>query len=84
MDGQAALNAWIESLRARGLAGAASTALDLIEPLGPLGAGVLQVGAPLLGLVVPRSAVMALADALDTPEGIQQLRAQLTDEDEVT
>jgi len=42
------------------------------------------VGAPLLGLVVPRSVVMALADALDTPEGIQQLRAQLTDEDEVT
>jgi hypothetical protein len=80
MDAQGALNAWIEGLRDRGLTGAATTILDLLEPLGPLAGGVLQIGAPLLGLLVPRAAVMALAEALDTPEGIDHLRGQLRDE----
>jgi hypothetical protein len=80
MNSETALTAWLDSLRARGLAGAAATALDLIEPLGPLGAGALQVSAPLLGVVVPRGAVMALAEALETPAGIERLRAHLRDE----
>jgi hypothetical protein len=80
MDGQAALDAWIDSVRERGLAGPATTLLDLIEPLGPLGAGLLHIGGPLLGLMIPRKAVAALAEALDTPAGIEQLRARLRDE----
>jgi hypothetical protein len=72
---------WIESLRARGWGHTLNLALDVLEPLGPLGAQMLWVTQPVLGLVVNRAALGELAHYLETPGGIARLRQQLTDED---
>ena len=54
--------------------------LDAAEPFGPLGAQVLWVAQPALGLVVPRDDVDGLAQLLDNPAGVAWLRAALLDE----
>jgi hypothetical protein len=69
--------AWIEGVRARGLGNALSVALDVLEPLGPLGAQLLWVAGPALGLFVSRDALGSLANALEEPGGIERLREQL-------
>lgn len=52
-------------------------ALDVLEPLGALGAQALWVAQPVLGLWLPRQAVRELAEALEAPGGIERLRAFL-------
>jgi len=69
--------AWIESVRARGLGNVLSVALDVLEPLGPLGAQLLWAAGPVLGLFVSRETLSGLADALEEPGGIERLREQL-------
>ncbi len=65
---------WIKQARERGLDGALGVALDVLEPLGPLGAQVLWVLQPALGLLGARKAVGDIADALEEPGGIDRLR----------
>jgi hypothetical protein len=71
---------WIQQVKARGLGDALSTALDVLEPLGPLGAQALWVAQPVLGLFVTHQALDHLAEALEQPGGIEQLRQMLEDE----
>lgn len=71
--------AWAQQARARGLAGALRLALDVLEPLGPLGAQAIWVAQPLLGAVIGRDALHALAQALDEPGGVAALRRHLED-----
>ena len=73
-------NDWISQLRARGWGDFLNTALDVLEPLGPLGAQLLWIAQPALGLFVRRDALGALAQALEEPGGIAALRKQLDDE----
>jgi hypothetical protein len=68
---------WVQQARTRGLGGALGVALDVLEPLGPLGAQLVLVAQPLLGLVVSREALTGVAQALEEPGGIERLREQL-------
>jgi hypothetical protein len=70
--------AWIEAARARGLTGVLVTALDALEPLGPLGAQLVYAAQPVLGLWLPREALGEVAEALETPDGIERLREHLS------
>jgi hypothetical protein len=69
--------AWVARVKARGLGDALALALDALEPLGPLGAQVLWVLQPALGLFGAREAVQDIAQALEDPEGIARIRAAL-------
>lgn len=68
---------WIKQAKARGLGGALGLALDILEPLGPLGAQAVWVAQPVLGLWIPRTALGELAEALDAPGGVERLRHML-------
>lgn len=69
---------WVEAVRARGWQHAASTVLDVLEPLGPLGAQVLWVAQPAARLVGGwNDALGTLALALEAPGGIERLRRAL-------
>jgi hypothetical protein len=68
---------WVQGAKARGLGHALSIALDVLEPLGLLGAQLLWTAQPVLGVFVPRDVVTDIAQHLETPEGIERLRQQL-------
>jgi hypothetical protein len=70
---------WIEAVKARGLGAALHLALDVLEPLGPLGAQLLYVARPLSDLFGAGSAFMAIATALEEPGGVDRLRQMLDD-----
>ncbi|MBI5957955.1 MAG: hypothetical protein HY866_04420 [Chloroflexi bacterium] len=55
--------------------------LDLLEPLGPLGAQVLWIAQPTLALFVPRDEVASLAQLIEAPGGVAWLREQLVEPD---
>ena|GEM_PF-689751 len=79
----------VEAIRARGWEQAVSTALDVLEPLGPLGAQALWIAQPAARLIGGwGDALGILATTLEAPGGIQRLRQALeahpaaNDEDE--
>ncbi len=51
--------------------------LDAGAPLAPLGAHLLWIAQPTLGLFVPRDDVAALARVLEQPGGLEQVRHHL-------
>ncbi len=69
--------AWVDAVKARGWSDAAITLIDALEPLGVLGAQMMYVAQPLLGVFGWRESIGALAGALETPEGIAALRQAL-------
>ncbi len=78
----ARLAVWRHHLRTTPLVELLALLLDVTEPLGPLGAQVLWVAQPALGLMVSREAVADLAQVLERPGGVAWLRAQLVAESE--
>ena len=80
----------MKAVRARGWEHAVSTALDVLEPLGPLGAQALWIAQPAARFVGSGwgNALGTLATVLEAPGGIQRLRLALesdatrNDEDE--
>jgi hypothetical protein len=68
---------WIILIKARGLQDAVGLALDVLEPLGPLGAQMLWVAQPVLNRWLPRNTVAAVAEALEAPGGVAELRHML-------
>ncbi len=68
---------WIEQIRARGWGAAFSTVLDVLEPLGPLGAQLLWIAQPAARLIGGWELVGGLAQALEEPGGIDRLRQRL-------
>ena len=69
---------WIEKIRERGWGDAFSTALDVIEPFGPLGAQMLWIAQPAARLIGGwGDAFGALAQALEEPGGVERLRQML-------
>jgi hypothetical protein len=71
---------WIAEVKARGLGGALDVLLDVLEPLGPLGAQLLWVAQPVSGLAGASEAIGKIAQALEEPGGVEQIRQQLHDE----
>jgi hypothetical protein len=71
---------WIEQIHARGLEQVFCTALDVLEPFGPLGAQIIWVAQPavhLIGRDLWGDALTALAEALEEPGGVARLRQRL-------
>ncbi len=71
---------WLTQLHKRDLDGPLGVALDALAPLGPLGAQLLYVAQPLLGIMgghLWRDAAAGIAQALEKPGGVDALRAQL-------
>ena len=77
MDDSDGLKAWITRLQDVGLAHPVGVALDALEPLGPLGAQLLWVAQPALGLFVARDTLEALGRTLEEPGGVARLRQLL-------
>lgn len=77
---EARFSRWGHRLRAAHLEALAVALLDATEPLGPLGAQILWWAQPTLSLFVPRDEITALARALETPQGLAWVRAQLAGE----
>jgi hypothetical protein len=72
---------WSRRLHAAHLDGLVGVLLEAVEPLGPLGAQVLWVAQPTLGLWVPREEITLLAQRLEAPGGVAWLREQLIEMD---
>ncbi len=75
------LQGWATSLHAVGLDGLAGSLLGAAAPFSILGAQVLWVAQPVLGLVMSRDEVGDLAHLLSDPEGVAWLRETLSGED---
>ncbi len=73
---------WLEQARARGVDGALRVALDVLAPLGPLGAQLIWAAQPALGLLGLGQAAAHLAGALEEPGGVERLRRRLDSDDE--
>lgn len=67
----------IGAARERGWGGGLLALLDLLEPLGIVGAQVLYAAAPTLGLIGARGGAESLARLCEIPGGIAHLREQL-------
>lgn len=70
-------NDWVEAVIAAGWGDIARTGLDALAPLGPLGAQLVWISQPLLGLFVQRDLLSGLAEALESPDGLADIRARL-------
>lgn len=81
MDEQSNTADWIETVKQRGYGDIASILLDTIEPIAPIVAQGLWVFQPLAGLWNGTHGVQSLAQLLETPDGIAQLRQRLADDD---
>lgn len=78
---------WMHTLHTRGLLPIAHTILDVLEPLGVLGAQAMYIVQPAAGIFGAgwRAAVGDVAHALETPTALAALRDQmdiLTEEDD--
>ncbi len=71
---------WLTALQSRGWGRLFSVLLTIIEPVGPLGAQLLWVAQPatrFIGGKVWGNALHELAQALETPAGIETLRSYI-------
>jgi hypothetical protein len=68
---------WAQQIQARGLGHALSVALDVLEPLGPLGAQLLWVAQPLLGVFIKPETLTSMAETLEAPDRLEALRQYL-------
>lgn len=71
---------WAQQIHARGLGHALSVALDVLEPLGPLGAQVLWVAQPVLGVFIKPATLTSVAETLEAPDKLEALRHYLDGE----
>lgn len=72
---------WRERLQQLGLLSFAGLLLDVFEPLSPIGAQVLWVAQPTLGLMVEPDKIAAWAELLEDPQNIARLREELEQHD---
>lgn len=68
---------WSGDVRRLRLDGVVGALLDAGAPLAPLGAHLLWIAQPALGLFVPHDDVAALARLLEQPGGLEQVRRHL-------
>ena len=75
--------AWIQQIKARGLAGWLAASLEVFEPLAPLGAQMMWVLQPALGLVVGHERVASVARWLEEPGEFELVRQWLEDDADI-
>ena len=80
MHNQSELADWIDAAKRRGQAPFLLSLLDALEPLAPVLAQGLLVAQPLANLWRGGAGARQLADLLEEPAGLRELRRQLTDE----
>jgi len=80
MDKQSYTSDWVEKAKANGHDQWLLVLLDAIEPIAPIVAQGLWVTQPLAGLWGGTDTVKLLAETLETPDGVAQLRQQLSDD----
>ncbi len=68
---------WLREWRGRPQGDWLSTALDLFEPIAPLGAQVLYILQPTMSWMIERERLQALAQALETPDGVSAVQQWL-------
>jgi hypothetical protein len=71
---------WLQHIKAHRLGDILTIALDVFEPLGPLGAQAVWFLEPALGIFVSRAALESIAHALEEPDELERLRAQLLED----
>jgi len=80
MKHQSEIAGWIEHAKRRGGAPLLLTLLEAMEPLAPALAQGLLVAQPLANLWRGGDALRELADLLEEPDGLRELRRQLADD----
>lgn len=80
MKHQSEVAGWIERVKGRGGAPFLLTLLEAIEPLAPVLAQGLLVAQPLATLWRGGDALRELAQLLEEPDGLRELRRQLADD----
>ncbi len=80
MKHQSEIAGWIKHAKRRGGAPLLLTLLEAMEPLAPVLAQGLFVAQPLANLWRGGDALRELADLLEEPDGLRELRRQLADD----
>jgi len=80
MKHQSEIAGWIEHAKRRGGAPLLLTLLEAMEPLAPALAQGLLVAQPRANLWRGGDALRELADLLEEPDGLRELRRQLADD----
>lgn len=74
---QDSTNDWIAAAQARGYAPALQTLLDVLEPVSPLAAQMIWVLQPMGRVFGMQQVLGSLAQALESPDELDELRRQL-------
>ena len=69
--------AWVDQIRSTSWEGPFRLALDVLEPLGALGAQLMWVAQPTLRLFIQPDVIKDIALTLEDPDGFERLREQL-------
>lgn len=80
MDKQSHTSDWAQKARNKGYDQWLLVLLDAIEPIAPIVAQGLWVTQPIAGLWGGTTAIKLLAETLEAPNGVDQLRKQLSDD----
>ncbi len=72
---------WVAQVKGSGWAGALGLALDVLAPLGPLGAQVVWVLQPALRPWMPPTTLEHVAWTLERPDELAQVRRWLDEDD---
>jgi hypothetical protein len=71
---------WLSAWNGRAQGEWLALALDAFEPFTPLGAQLLYIMQPTMGWLLSRERLGALAQALETPEGVEAIRRVLRED----
>ena len=71
---------WIDRAKQRGYGQVIEVLLDAIAPIAPIIAQGLWIVQPLAGLWGQSNALQRLAETLEDPDGVTQLRQRLSDD----
>lgn len=77
MNEKPVTDTWIAAAKARGWESGILLMMDVLEPVSPLASQMLWVIQPMAGIFGAHEAVREIAEALDSPEGLKQLREKL-------
>lgn len=73
-------NDWVQKLQANGWGVPLHLMVDVLEPLGVLGAQVVWTLQPVLGVFFQRETLQQIAETLEDPAAMEALRQRLDDQ----